>query len=92
MLKNKNRLELLVFLKYRNKGSERMKDNLIKTEMNVNNNKINVPLKAGKAAVEGVAIDEKTTPKKKRRSRSPRKRSAPKIDASSSELKDIPKA
>ena len=57
-----------------------------------NNNKINVPLKAGKAAVEGVAIDEKTTPKKKRRSRSPRKRSAPKIDASSSEFKDIPKA
>lgn len=42
MLKNKNRLELQVFLKYRNKGSERMKDNLIKTEMNVNNNKINV--------------------------------------------------
>ena len=42
MLKNKNRLELQIFLKYRNKGSERMKDNLIKTEMNVNNNKINV--------------------------------------------------
>ena len=59
---------------------------------NVNGGNVNVPLKAGKAAVEGVAIDEKTTPKKKRRSRSPRKRSAPKIDASSSELKDIPKA
>ncbi len=59
---------------------------------NVNGGNVNVPLKAGKAAVEGVIIDEKTTPKKKRRSRSPRKRSAPKIDASSSELKDIPKA
>ena len=59
---------------------------------NVNGGNVNVPLKAGKAAVEGVAIDEKTTPKKKRRSRSPRKRSAPKIDDSSSELKDIPKA